>query len=585
MKTNAIAALLRLSALARDGWEGALQEILRLDSELLDVDRVSFWCLQDDPPQIACDLGYVRSSRYFERGTVIRRATSPVYVDEVRRLQLIDASDARQDPRTRDLAAYLESKNIGAILDMPVCREGGVVGVLCHEHVGGIRQWTSQDQEFAMLIGQTLTAMLETQMRRDSEVAERRAAFLADVVPSLSVAGDAHEIAKLAVRRALPALGDWGTLVTFEGGIICHRAVAHVTAEGQRLVDAFSQRFPPEREGPHLVARAICEKQSLIVPVIGAEARAAFAFEPELAELQRSLKVRSAMAVPLVFRGQLSGGMEFFSDHRTYGPKDVRFAEAYARQIGGILECRHLYQQAQEAIRVRDEFLSLASHELRTPLTSLRAAAQVIVREVGNGGASAKSLSRMGQIIEGQIERLDHLSAQMLDASEIVGGISLRRSHFDLAEVTRDVASSLSQRAKRHGSQLIVQAESPVLGDWDRARLEQVVTNLLDNAIKFGRGEPIEVSTALHDGRATLSVHDHGIGISREALDRLFVRYHRGVSAQSFGGLGLGLYVVRRIVESHGGTINVESCLENGATFTIDLPVKADTAPLSPRDG
>lgn len=581
MEANVLSALLRLSALARDDWEAALQEILRLDSELLEVDRVSYWVLQEEPQRIRCELGYVRSSSYFERGALIGERTSPKYIEALRSFQLIDAADARQDVRTSDLSAYLEANDIGALLDMPVCTDGRVVGVLCHEHVGGPRHWTSRDQEFAVMLGQTLATMLESHTRRAAEIAEQRAAFLADVVPSLSAAGGAggaREIAKLAVRRSLPTLGECGELIAFEGRAIRYRAAAHVTTEGQRLVDDLHPRCPPTPEGPSFIARAVREKQSLIVPMVSLATAGLFAAEPEAAVVLRSLGIRSAMAVPLVFRGQLSGGMAFYSDHRTYGPEDVRFAEAYARQIGGILECNHLYQQAQEAIRVRDEFLSLASHELRTPLTSLRAAAHVIARESGPGGASGESISRMGHVIERQIERLDLLSTRMLEASQIVGGISLRRERVDLAEVTQNAARSLNEHAKRRGSQLIVHTEKSVVGEWDRMRLEQVVTNLLDNAIKFGAGQPVEVSTYIRDGSAVLSVHDKGIGIGKEELERLFQRYHRGVSARSFGGLGLGLYLVRLIVESHGGNVQVDSHVDQGATFTIELPLSLNAA-------
>ena len=133
------------------------------------------------------------------------------------------------------------------------------------------------------------------------------------------------------------------------------------------------------------------------------------------------------MAVPLQFRGKLTGAMSFLSDHRTYGQDDLRFAEAYARQVSGILENTRLYQQAEEAIRVRDEFVSLASHELRTPLTALRTSAEGILRQADKGdGAAAESVLRLGRIVARQVEHLDRLSERLLAASQIVGHLTLR---------------------------------------------------------------------------------------------------------------------------------------------------------------
>jgi signal transduction histidine kinase len=390
------------------------------------------------------------------------------------------------------------------------------------------------------------------------------------VVPDLAEASSVDEVANVAVRHAVPMLGEMAFLVTLQDGAIRCRARAHVTIEGQRLLDELRYRFATTLDSTNLLARTIREAQSLIVPVVGVDSPAVFGSEANNDELCRRLGVRSAMAVPLFFRGQLRGGTGFCSDRRSYDADDLRFAEAYARQIVGILENAVLYQQAQEAIRVRDEFLSLASHELRTPLTSLRAAAEVIVRECGTRDAR---LSRMVGIIARQVERLDGLSARILDASQLAAGLRLRRERVDLAAVIGDVVRSLAERAKKHGSELTQHVSIPIVGEWDRARLEQAVMYLLDNAIKFGAGKPIEVSTELRDGAAVISVRDSGIGISNEQLDRLFDRYHRGVPAHNFGGLGLGLYLVRLIVESHGGTIRVESGVDEGSTFTLELPI------------
>ena len=252
MRTSTVAALLRLSSVPADEGGDWLEDILRIDSEALEVARVSYWSLHADPPRIFCELCYIGPSHLFERGAVLHARTSPVYFGQLDKLQLIDAADARTDPRTRDLGPYLESKNVGALLDAPVFVQNRPAGILCHEHVGGSRAWSTADQEFALAISQTIVARLEAHARNRSEEAERRASFLSEVAPALAAPVAVEEVADIAVRRALPILGEMATLVAYEGGAIRYRSVAHVTDEGQRLLADWLRRYPPSIESLHI---------------------------------------------------------------------------------------------------------------------------------------------------------------------------------------------------------------------------------------------------------------------------------------------------------------------------------------------
>lgn len=572
MRTSTVAALLRLSTIQPDDGGGWLEEILRIDSETLGADRVSYWSVREAPSRIFCELCYVAPSRLFERGAVLREGTSPAYFAELRKLQIIDAADVRQDARTRDLGPYLDAQNIGALLDAPVVTQRGLEGILCHEQIGGSHAWTTSDQEFALAISHSVVAKLEARARGRSQAAERRAVFLSDVAPALAEPAKLEEVAELAVRRALPILGEAASLVAYDDGTLRCRAVAHVTPEGQRVLDDWKRRHSPGLEGLAFTSQAIRSGQSLVVPVIGPEAAAAWA-APGNAELVHALNIRSAMAVPLQFRGKLTGAISFLSDRRIYGQDDLALAESYARQIAGILENRRLRQRAEEAIRVRDEFVSLASHELRTPITALAASAEVIVRQAARQPAPTDSIMQMAKIVGRQAEQLGRLSERILAASQLMGPLTLRPERVDLAELVREVGRDLASRAGRSGSRLFVRAETPAVGQWDRARLEQAISNLLENAIRFGAGKPIEATVSGQDGRALFCVRDHGIGISMEHLGALFQRYNRAASARHFGGLGLGLHVVKVIVEAHGGTVRAESAPGEGSTFVVELPI------------
>jgi signal transduction histidine kinase len=258
-----------------------------------------------------------------------------------------------------------------------------------------------------------------------------------------------------------------------------------------------------------------------------------------------------------------------------YSLDDLSLAEEFADRVTAVLANAQLYTQAMEAIRARDEFIAIASHELRTPLTSLTLATETLSRQLVSG--SPERVTRAADAIARQTRRLNELVERMLDVARSAGGrLVLQREPIDLAQLVRDVARSFAPALERAKSPLELTVASSVRGSWDGHRLQQVVGNLLDNAIKFGRGKPIEVSLEEVGGRAVLTVRDHGVGIPADRLSFVFNRFERAVSAREFGGLGLGLYITRLIVEAHGGTIRVDSRPEEGATFVVELPGVGD---------
>jgi signal transduction histidine kinase len=231
-------------------------------------------------------------------------------------------------------------------------------------------------------------------------------------------------------------------------------------------------------------------------------------------------------------------------------------------------------QQAQQAVRVRDEFLSVASHELKTPLTSLKLQVQGLLEmppPIADGD-EAKRLAKSLALTERQVRRLERLIANLLDVSRIaVGRFALQCEEVDLAAIVRDVATQLSTDLARANIPLTLELPAEAKGSWDPLRLEQVVVNLLSNAMKYGDGKPIEVVLRTGDEVVELRVRDYGIGIDPAHQARIFERFERAVSLD-YGGLGLGLYITRQIVTAHGGTIAVQSSPGQGSTFVIDIP-------------
>jgi PAS domain S-box-containing protein len=286
----------------------------------------------------------------------------------------------------------------------------------------------------------------------------------------------------------------------------------------------------------------------------------------------------SYLGVPLLMKGKMAGAITFCaSAHRRYLPRDLEVAEELARRAALALDNAHLYRRAQEALRARDEFLSVAAHEIRGPLTSIHLAAQSIRK----GKVAPASMNNMLAAVEREDRRLSRFVDELLDVGHFrEGRLQLRYEPVSLAEVVRDVSRHMDADIIRSRSSLSIIAEESVVGLWDRFRLEQVFTNLLSNAVKFGLGRPIEVRIRRRGGRALLTVKDYGIGVEPDVLPRLFQPFERGVSDRHYGGLGLGLHIAKTIVEAMRGSIRVESSPTAGTVFTVELPIGEDADEL-----
>ncbi|NVB83398.1 MAG: PAS domain-containing sensor histidine kinase [Kofleriaceae bacterium] len=229
-----------------------------------------------------------------------------------------------------------------------------------------------------------------------------------------------------------------------------------------------------------------------------------------------------------------------------------------------------LIETTQRALALRDEFLVVASHELRSPITNVSLQLQQLERMLER--AELFELLPQMQAARGEVTRLATLINTLLDAQNVKGGhIALARSEVDLADLVRDVAERLRPRAELAGSPIVIDVRSQ-RGQWDRLRLDQVFTNLLVNALKYGRGRPIQILGDRAEGFARIDVRDQGIGVSHLDADRIFEKFERAVPA-AYGGFGLGLYITRQLVEAHGGSITLCSTPGQGSTFSVALPL------------
>jgi PAS domain S-box-containing protein len=422
----------------------------------------------------------------------------------------------------------------------------------------------------------------EQTARTEVEAARRRLAFLAEasrvLASSLDYETTLHRVAHLAV----PTLADWCIVdVAEEDGSINRLAVAHADPSKGAWAEELLGRFPPRQDARHGASMALRTGQ----PELIADASGRLELllpstsdtgAPQHLEVLRHIAPKAFMVVPLMARGRTTGAITFVAaeSERRYGPAELALAEDLASRAGTAVDNARLYQEAQEAVAARQDFLSVAAHELKTPITGIVTSTDLALRQVDRpAGPDLDRLRQVLQVLDRQTSKFADLVAQLLDISRIEAGrLVLAREPTDLARLVEDVAA----RKRLEVDQRTITVHSPpsVPAVVDPVRVEQVLTNLLSNAVKYSPGGgpiDVEVSTPEPDA-VSIAVRDRGIGIPVEHRARLFDRFYRIRPADRVAGMGLGLFISRQIAEAHGGRIEAEFPPDGGTRFVITLP-------------
>jgi signal transduction histidine kinase len=260
--------------------------------------------------------------------------------------------------------------------------------------------------------------------------------------------------------------------------------------------------------------------------------------------------------------------------------REVREAESRRRRLAEQrrLEAdkERLLDELRTAVQTRDDFLSIASHELKTPLTGLKLQVQSLERlSLRESGASVPAAAFEAKVrtMSHQLARLTKLIHSLLDVTRITSGdMTLSRESLALDELVAEVVEATEESLEPSRSEVAIDSE-PIVGCWDRLRVETIVTNVVSNAMKFGNGRPLKITVRRAGSLARLTIEDQGIGIPPEVQARIFEKFERAVPREHYGGFGLGLWIARQLVAAHGGAIRVESTVGVGSTFTIELPL------------
>lgn len=412
--------------------------------------------------------------------------------------------------------------------------------------------------------------------RKRNEAAQQ---FLLEASTVLSASLDYEATLRWLARLVVPHRADWCSIDMLERDGTIHRlTVAHVDPAKAMWAEELRRRYPPDPDAPRGVANVLRTGQSELVTHITNEMLVASISDAELLQIIRELGLRSSLVVPMVTGGQVIGVISLFTaeSNRHFDESDRMVAEDLAHRAALAVENARLYREAQQAIEARDDFLSVASHELKTPLTSLQLQAQSLLRTTQKGSLTDMPIERLRHkfaLIDQQASRLTRLANELLDVARIrAGQLEPHIEAVDVGAVIHEVAERFEEQLAQVKSALVLDIPQPLVILTDRSRLDQVLTNLLSNAIKYGPGHPIEIRAAADAHAIRITVRDQGIGIAPDDQARIWSRFERAVSSRNYGGLGLGLYIVRQIVEALGGRVEMFSALGAGATFTVTLP-------------
>lgn len=418
-------------------------------------------------------------------------------------------------------------------------------------------------------------------VRQEAEDAKRRAEFAAAANRAFAAALDYEQTLAKIIKMLVPRFAEVCGVYRLESNhALTLLAADHVDPEKKSMLLDLHRHFQFNPQARYGLSKALVTGQTEFYQHVTEEHLPSLDVNPSYARIVRSLGINSTIIVPMTMRSQVLGVLFLgtITPERAFSTADRLLAEELARAAANAIENARLYDEAKQAIQLRDEFIAVASHELRTPLTPLKAHLQIVNRffneQMAKLPKEAQLCARTAKIADEQLTRLFKLIERLLDASQLsLKRLSLNTQRIDLSNIVRHSVDQFRGAFGSANVELRATISPAIEYIGDEQRLGQVVDNLMTNALKYGHSRPVDVSLFLDsEGNVVFRVADRGIGISAADQKRIFDRFERAAPYRSFGGMGLGLYIARQIVDSHGGQISVSSVPGAGSTFTVTLP-------------
>ena len=477
--------------------------------------------------------------------------------------------------------AHTPAARLQALVALPLKLGQRMLGVIGFTYSAS-KRWDDDQRDFLLTIAEVCAQALDRAFLYDAErtaraeaaEANRRLQLLSEASKTFAESNRDLESALSVIAQQLTEMvGGAATIALIslirEDGTLMENVAARAQDPelSQQLV-AFA-RENPQRVGVGLRGRVAATGEAVLLPVIEQDPLEP-ANDPTCRPLFDRFKPTTLMVVPLRAQDRILGTILLMraDPTRPYSTADLALVQELADRAALTIENARLYEAAQRAIRVRDHILATAAKELVTPLTVLRL--QLSSLQVSDQELRTASKIEMATR---SLERLDNVIDQFSDISCISAGkLTLTPENVDLGALVSDVAGLFSERLARSACELDLHADQIIVGNWDKLRLEQVVTNLMSNACRYGRGQPVEVSVGTTGDMAFVQVRDHCSGIAPDQQARIFERLERAVVNRDQGGLRLGLWICRELVEAQGGKISVDSTPGVGSTFTVYLP-------------
>lgn len=568
------------------------EQTLRKVAELA-VPHVADWCsvelIADDPSEpVSVGLAHVDPQkvslvRELRRryptdpeapvGKVLGTGRSAVYEEVTDALLQAVAKDAEHLDLLRSLC-------IRSAMLVPIKNGGSTLGAISFAAAESERRYGPTDLALAEELARRAAIAIENaRVLARARAAEARNRFLAEATEALASSLDYNQTLERIVHLSVRATADLASLYWLEpDGSVRLSAIAAADPRHEAVARELDALLPLHIEQhDRALIRSMRSGKAELIEDIPAGTRETWSPTPRARELLAELAFRSYMAVPLLVRGRALGALALTTNARgrRLGPDDLALAEELARRAALAVENARLYREAQEASRLKDEFLATVSHELRTPLMAILGWTHLL----RTGRAS--DVARAAETIERNAQAQARIVEDVLDTSRIITGkLQLKLARVSLREVVRAAIDTVRPAAEAKSIELVTSVDFGV-GDTlgDAERLQQVTWNLLANAIKFTpAGGRVEARLEREGAFARLTVVDSGQGIHPDFLPHVFERFRQGDSTmtRAHGGLGLGLAIVRHLVELHGGYVSADSPGEGqGATFTVRLPLQA----------